>query len=327
MVIKDGHGVYKTVNEPPALVQLAHIQFAETANPECHIFTGEHGLFDFLLDDMQLDFLFPFLQLVKALFRGLVDNPHLDSVQHIFYASLGFCQLLTEGGEFAAFLALQVHYSVRYVLHEIIIHHFRHGCVYHGIFQRQLADALVFGGASLVLLGVHTAVIMVLPAFAGAGAALAHHHSPAGAAKEFRSQKIIVLGLVTGWGFPVCFEPLLHPVEQVLRDDSGNTAGGDDMAVTVFPDILPVFQQTGNKIQVDFPAPYCGKAAFHKVLHDLFHSGSIGVPGETFQHYGGGVRVDLIAFLLVDDKAKSGRTAVILAFQGVLRMAPDDFLG
>ena len=99
------------------------------------------------------------------------------------------------------------------------------------------------------------------------------------------------------------------------------------MAVTVFPDILSIFQQTGNKIQVDFPAPYCGKATFHKVLHDLFHSGSIGVPGETLQHHGGGVRVDLIAFLFVDDKAKGGRTTIVFAFQSVLRMAPDDFLG
>ena len=69
----------------------------------------------------------------------------------------------------------------------------------------------MLGVASLVLLGIHTAVIMVLPALAGAGAALAYHHSPAGAAKEFRSQKIIVLGLVTGRGFPVRLKPLLYP--------------------------------------------------------------------------------------------------------------------
>ena len=185
----------------------------------------------------------------------------------------------------------------------------------------------MFGAASLVFLGVHAAVIMVFPAFAGAGAALAHHHSSAGAAKEFCGQEIIVLGLMTGWRFPVHLKPLLYPVEQVLRNDSRNTAGGNDVAVTVFPDILSIFQQTGNKIQVDFPAPYCGKAAFHKVLHDLFHGGSIGVPGEALQHHRGGVRVDLIVFILVDDIAESGGAAVILAFQGVLRVAPDDFLG
>ena len=61
VIIKDGDGVYKTVNQPPPFFQFAHIEFSETANPECHIFTGEQGLFDFLLDDMQLDFLFPFL--------------------------------------------------------------------------------------------------------------------------------------------------------------------------------------------------------------------------------------------------------------------------
>ena len=185
----------------------------------------------------------------------------------------------------------------------------------------------MLGVAGLVFLGVDTAVIMVFPALAGAGAALAHHHGPASPAKEFCRQEIVVLGLVAGRGFPVLFQPLLYPVKEVLRDNGRDTAGGNDMAVTVFPDILSVLQKAGDKVQINLPAPHRGKAALRHILHDLFHGGPLVVADITFQHHGGGVRVDLITLVLVDDIAESGGAAVILAFQGVLRVAPDDLFG
>ena len=70
VIVKDGHGVYKAVNKPPPFFQLGHIQGTETANPVCHILTGQHGVFHFLLDDLQLYIRFPVLQLVKPLFGG-----------------------------------------------------------------------------------------------------------------------------------------------------------------------------------------------------------------------------------------------------------------
>lgn len=132
---------------------------------------------------------------------------------------------------------------------------------------------------------------------------------------------------MTGWGFPVLLKPLLYPVKEVLRDNGRDTAGGDDMTVTVFPDILPVLQHTGNKVQINLPAPYCGKAILRHILHDFFHRGPLVVADITFQHHGGGVRVDLIILVLVDDIAESGGAAVILAFQGVLCVAPYHLFG
>ena len=168
---------------------------------------------------------------------------------------------------------------------------------------------------------------MVFPALAGAGATLANHHGPAGATKQLCGQQIIVLGLVAGRGFSVCRKPFLHPVKQVLGDNGGDTAGGDNFPIAVFPDILPVFQQTGHKVQVNLFTSYRCNALLPHFLHDFLHGGSLVIPGEYFQHHGGGARVKLVLHILVYNIAEGGRTAVILAFQSVFRMAPDNLLG
>lgn len=196
----------------------------------------------FLLDDLKLDILFAFFQFIKPLLGGGIDNPHLNSVEHIGDAALGFFQLLAEGREYAAFPALNVHHGIRHILHKIIVHDFCHDRIDNGVFQRQLSDGLVLGVTGTVFLGIHTAVIMILPALAGTCPAFAYHHSPASAAKQLCCQKIIVLGFVPCRGFPVYCKPLLYPVKQVLRDNGGNPIGRDDMAVAVLSDVLPVFQ-------------------------------------------------------------------------------------
>ena len=78
MVIKNRDRVDEAVNEPPALVQLGHIQGSETANPVNNILAGQHGVLHFLLDDLHFNILFSVLQLVKPLLGGGVYNPHLD---------------------------------------------------------------------------------------------------------------------------------------------------------------------------------------------------------------------------------------------------------
>ena len=279
------------------------------------------------MDDLQLNILFPFLQLIKALLGGGVYNAHLDGVQHIGNASLRFLQLLAERREYAALLALYLHHGIGNILHETIIHHFRHDSVDNSVFNRQLSDALVLGVAGLVLLGIHAAVIMIFPALAGTCPAFAYHHGPTSPAKQLCGQKIVVLGLVTGRGFLVCFKPLLYPVKKVLGNNSGDATGGDDMTVTVFPDILSVFQHTGDKVEVDFPSPYRGDAVLHQIVHDFFHGGPLVVPGERLQHNRGGAGVYLVVFVLVDGKTIGDSAAVVFAFQSVFRMAPDDLFG
>ena len=110
------------------------------------------------------------------------------TVLHIGDAALGFFQLLAEGGEYTAFPALNVHHGIRHILYKIIVHDFRHDRIDNGVFQRQLSDGLVLGVTGTVFLGIHTAVIMVLPALAGACPAFAYHHSPASAAKQLCCQ-------------------------------------------------------------------------------------------------------------------------------------------
>ena len=128
-------------------------------------------------------------------------------------------------------------------------------------------------------------------------------------------------------GFPVYCKPLLYPVKQVLRDNGGNPVWCDDMAVAVLSDVLPVFQQTGHEIKVDFLSSHRGNASFPHTRNDLFHRRALVVHSEHFQHSGGGAWVDLVLHILVDDIAESRCTAVVLAFQGIFRMAPYDLFG
>ena len=121
--------------------------------------------------------------------------------------------------------------------------------------------------------------------------------------------------------------PALVGLAQVLGDNGGDTAGGDNFPIAVFPDILPVFQQTGHKVQVNLFTSYRCNALLPHFLHDFLHGGSLVIPGEYFQHHGGGARVKLVLHILVYNIAEGGRTAVILAFQSVFRMAPDNLLG
>ena len=83
-----------------------------------------------------------------------------------------------------------------------------------------------------------------------------------------------------GWRFLVRLKLLLYPVEQVLRDDSGNPVGRDDMAVAVLSDVLPVFQQTGREIKVDFLSPHRGNASFAHICSDFFHRCALVIHGE-----------------------------------------------
>ena len=149
------------------------------------------------------------------------------------------------------------------------------GVTYHNISPDPEGDFYKDFVAAFLFLGVYTAIIMVFPALAGAGAALANHHGPAGATKQLCGQQIIVLGLVAGRGFSVCRKPFLHPVKQVLGDNSGDTAGGDNFPIAVFPDILPVFQQTGHKVQVNLFTSYRCNALLPHFLHDFLHGGSL----------------------------------------------------
>ena len=65
-------------------------------------------------------------------------------------------------GEYTAFPALNIHHCICHILHKVIVHDLCHDCHDNGIFQRQLSDTFVFGGAGVVLLGIHTAVIKQL---------------------------------------------------------------------------------------------------------------------------------------------------------------------
>ena len=322
MVIKNRHRVYKAVYEPPAFFQLGHVQGTKTANPINNVLTGQHGVFHFLLDDLRFNILFSVLQLVKPLFGGNVYNPHLDSVQHIRDTPLRFLQL---GREYAAFPALNIHHSIGYVLHEIVIHHPCHDSADNSVFNGGFSYALVFGVAGSVLFGVHTAVIVIL-FLGGAGAALAHHHSPAGAAKQLGCQQIIILGLMTGGGFPILCQLLLHPVKQVLRYDGWNTIRNDDFPVFIFTQEFSVVEDRRHKVKVYRSASHSGHACIVEIVPYFLHRRAVVIAGENFQHDGGGARVDLIVHIAVDGIAESGGASVVLTLQSVLRMPTDHLL-
>ena len=168
---------------------------------------------------------------------------------------------------------------------------------------------------------------MVYPSFAGASAGLTHHHRLAGAAKEFGGQQVIVLGLVTGRGLFVFLHLALHPLKQIHRDQSRNAIWHHDIAVLVFTDILPVVENARDEIQVCHFAPHRCNPQTIQMIHDLFHGGACVVHLENIQHNGGCNRVRLVLLVRINSEAKSGRTAVVLALEGIFGVTANDLYG
>ena len=177
---------------------------------------------------------------------------------------------------------------------------------------------LLFHGHALV-------VVVDIPCVAGA--ALTAEVGSAIAAEQLGCQQIIVLGLVAGRGFLVLCQFLLHPVKEVLGDDGGNTVRHHNVPIGVLPDIAAVVQKVLDAVVGHLLAASILHALLIEPVPDLGHSSSLIVTLERLSHKGCGQRVKLKILFAVDLVANRQSAAVIFAFQGVLRHAPDNLFG
>ncbi len=178
---------------------------------------------------------------------------------------------------------------------------------------------------ALLLDGHALIVVMDIPCVAGA--TLATEIGPTVAAEQLGRQQIIVLGLVTGRGFLVLRQLLLHPVKEVLGDNSGNAIRHHNVPVGVFSDIAAVAQKVLHAVVGHLLAPCILHTLFVEPVPDLGHSGPLVIPLERLTDKRGGERVKLEILVAVNQIADRTGAAVILGFQGIFRHAPNYLFG
>jgi len=117
-----------------------------------------------------------------------------------------------------------------------------------------------------------------------------------------------------GRGFLVLCQFLLHPVKEVLGDNSGNAIRHHNVPVGVFSDIAAVAQKVLHAVVGHLLAPCILYTLLVEPVPDLGHSGSLVVTLECLPDKGSGERVKLETLVAVNQIADRTSTAVILGF-------------
>ena len=131
---------------------------------------------------------------------------------------------------------------------------------------------------------------------------------------------------MSGRSFFVFDQALLYSLKQILWNNSRNAVRNNDFPVAVFADVLPVFEQPRNKVEVDGSAAHRRCPLLFKSIQYLLHRCALVIHRERFQHNGCGVWVKLIVFLTVNIKAVGRCPAVVLALERVFGVTADHLL-
>jgi len=123
---------------------LCNVKFAETVNKKGYMLSFQHGAVHFLLYNLDFQITFDCFQIVKPLFRGLIENALLYCVQHIVNRLFRFVKLFLEAWQIYIFSALQFHYKVSNILDNGIIHNHFHCSVYNHILNPRLFNCFLF---------------------------------------------------------------------------------------------------------------------------------------------------------------------------------------
>ena len=132
---------------------------------------------------------------------------------------------------------------------------------------------------------------------------------------------------MTGRGFLVFLQPVLHPIKEVLGDDGGNPVWHHNVPVGVFPDIAAVFQEVLDAVIGHFLTSCVLHTTLVEPVPDLRHGSPLVIALKSLQHERGGQRVKLETLVAVDLIADGQGAAVVLGFQSVFCHATDYFLG
>lgn len=100
---------------------------------------------------------------------------------------------------------------------------------------------------------------------------LRYHHSAAVPAKEFRCQKIIVIGGVSRRGFGVLLQFKLYGVENIVLNDLRYAVFDYNVGVLIFSDISAVGKNVSDRIIKNRLSVRSGYILCLKILVNIFH--------------------------------------------------------
>ncbi len=163
-----------------------------------------------------------------------------------------------------------------------------------------------------------------------AGAAFAAHQGAALATEQLGGQQIAhILFCRPTVGDPVLLETLLHPVEQVLINNSRDAARRHNVLVSVFADVAAVAEDLEEAVLYERLPGAGTQTALVQGCCDLLGRFAVGIPSEDFLHDGSRLRVDMVQpVLLANGEAqRHHHTAVVLALEGVFALTARHFQG
>ena len=327
-VVKDVDRVDKGINDLPLVFRAAHVTLAEFFKPEPNPLTGQDGLFQFFLQNTGVQSFFPGFQLVQPLLGGRGQDALFNGFQKVCQPLLRVPELLFQDRQPGVLLLLGIHDQIYQPFDDFIAENHLNGGVHHEPFQRLLADSLQVTVRLAVALGV-AALVVIVGVSHVAGAAFATHQGAALATEQLSGQQIAhILFCRPTVGDPVLLETLLHPVEQILVNNSRNAARRHNVLVAVFADVAAVAEDLEEAVLYERLPGAGTQAALIQGCCNLLSRFAVGVPGEDLLHDGSRLRIDMVQpVLLANGEAQRHHTAVVLALEGVFALTARHFQG
>ena len=310
------------------MFRAAHVTLAEFFKPEPNPLTGQDGLFQLFFQNAGVQGFFPGFQLVQPLLSGRSQDALFNGFQKICQPLLCIPELVFQNGQAGVLLLLGFHNQIYQPFDDFIAENHLDGSVHHEPFQRLLADSLQVTVRLAVALGV-AALVVIVGVSHVAGAAFATHQGAALATEQLSGQQIAhILFCRPTVGDPVLLETLLHPVEQILVNNSRNAARRHNVLVAVFADVAAVAEDLEEAVLYERLPGAGTQAALIQGCCNFLSRFAVGVPGEDLLHDGSRFRVDMVQpVLLANGEAQRNDTAVVLALEGIFALTARYFQG
>ena len=310
------------------MFRAAHVTLAEFFKPEPNPLTGQDGLFQLFFQNAGVQSFFPGFQLVQTLLGGRGQDALFNGFQKVCQPFLRVPELVFQDRQPGVLLLLGFHDQIYQPFDDFIAENHLNGGIHHEPFQRLLADGFQVAVRLAVAFGV-AALVVIVGVSHVAGAAFAAHQGAALATEQLSGQQIAhILFCRPTVGDPVLLETLLHPVEQILVNNSRNAARRHNVLVAVFADVAAVAEDLEEAVLYERLPGAGTQAALIQGCCNLLSRFAVGVPGEDLLHDGSRFRVDMVQpVLLANGEAQRHHTAVVLALEGIFALTARHFQG
>ena len=306
------------------LVFQAHIQLAETQQPEPDELFGYFRLCQLFLCNAGFKLPLGFFELLQSLLGGTGQDARLNRIEHILDTRFRIPELLFIEGKVGVLPVLQLHDLSDNGFHGGIIPDKLHRLVHYQIFQPLFADGLFL--TALVLFCGSTFII-TMNFSRPACTAFAKHQRTAAATVQLGGQQVIVLCLSPGRGFLVFGNLFLHIIEQFQWHDGRDRIRHDHIPEFQLPDVPPILEHMFDTVIGERTADRVLDAIFVQPVPNLFHREAIPILRERFQYERGCKRVDVKFPLGIQRISKCSTTTVAASFQDVLCLSTDNLFG